>query len=64
LQLRSENTLGAAYPVTARVLENLIRLSQARARMELRDVVSVCIVFDRIYFYSDRNLTVFPYSNF
>jgi DNA replicative helicase MCM subunit Mcm2 (Cdc46/Mcm family) len=52
LQLRSENTLDAAYPVTARVLENLIRLSQARARMELRDVVSVCIGFDRIYFFS------------
>ena len=32
--------MGNSIPVTTRHLESLIRLSQARARMELRDVVT------------------------
>ena len=33
-------TKGGSIPVTTRNLESLIRLSQARAKMELRDFVS------------------------
>ena len=36
LTLRAQATLGDALPVTTRHLESLIRLSQARAKMELR----------------------------
>ena len=37
LKLRSENNLG--FPITTRVLENFIRLCQARAKLELREQV-------------------------
>jgi DNA helicase MCM8 len=39
LRMRSESTLGLTIPVTTRHLESLIRLSQARAKLELRDLV-------------------------
>ncbi len=39
LTMRSEASLGTSMPVTTRHLESLIRLSQARARIELRDEV-------------------------
>ena len=34
---------GGSIPVTTRNLESLIRLSQARAKMELRDYVCICV---------------------
>ena len=40
LTMRAQAKLGNSIPVTTRHLESLIRLSQARARMELRDVVT------------------------
>jgi DNA helicase MCM8 len=49
LSLRSKGVLGSGgsggdeLPVTTRHLESLIRLSQARARMELRDEVGGCM---------------------
>jgi DNA helicase MCM8 len=39
LTMRSEASAGQSLPVTTRHLESLIRLSQARARMDLRDEV-------------------------
>ena len=38
--MRSQAKLGNSIPVTTRHLESLIRLSQARARLELRDIVT------------------------
>ena len=40
LTLRSKVTLGDAIPITTRHLESLIRLAQARARMEMRTEVT------------------------
>jgi DNA helicase MCM8 len=40
LTMRSEATAGQSIPVTTRHLESLIRLSQARARVDLREEVS------------------------
>ena len=40
LTMRSQSTLGDSIPVTTRHLESLIRLSQARARIELREEVT------------------------
>jgi DNA helicase MCM8 len=42
LTMRSEASAGQSIPVTTRHLESLIRLSQARARVDLRDEVSSC----------------------
>lgn len=40
LTMRAQSSLGASIPVTTRHLESLIRLSQARARVELREHVT------------------------
>ena len=40
LTMRAEASAGQSIPVTTRHLESLIRLSQARARIDLRDEVS------------------------
>ena len=40
LTMRAQARLGNSIPVTTRHLESLIRLSQARARMDLRDTVT------------------------
>mmetsp|Transcript_21364 Transcript_21364/g.29081 ORF Transcript_21364/g.29081 Transcript_21364/m.29081 type:complete len:318 (-) Transcript_21364:637-1590(-) len=40
LKIREESNRGTAIPITTRQLESLVRLSQARARAELRDVVT------------------------
>ena len=40
--MRAQSSLGKSIPVTTRHLESLIRLSQARARLELRQV---CMCF-------------------
>lgn len=40
LTMRSEASAGQSIPVTTRHLESLIRLSQARARVELREEVT------------------------
>ena len=39
LLMRSQASLGKSLPVTMRNLESLIRLAQARARVELREQV-------------------------
>ncbi|KAL2913170.1 MCM DNA helicase complex subunit [Polyrhizophydium stewartii] len=38
-ELRSESMIGGAIPITVRYLESIIRMSEAFARMHLRDVV-------------------------
>jgi len=40
LDMRANASLGQSIPVTTRHLESLVRLSQARARLELRDEVT------------------------
>ena len=40
LTMRSQSVLGKSIPVTTRNLESLIRLAQARARAELRELVT------------------------
>lgn len=40
LTMRAQSSLGNSIPVTTRHLESLIRLSQARARLELREEVT------------------------
>jgi DNA replicative helicase MCM subunit Mcm2 (Cdc46/Mcm family) len=40
LKLRAESTFGVSFPVTTRVLENMIRLSEAKAKLELRTEVT------------------------
>ncbi|KAJ6699115.1 DNA HELICASE MCM8 [Salix purpurea] len=40
LQLRDHNTSADCTPITARQLESLVRLAQARARLELREEVT------------------------
>ncbi|KAD4384396.1 hypothetical protein E3N88_24564 [Mikania micrantha] len=41
LKLRDRNTSADGTPVTARQLESLVRLAQARARVDLRDEITV-----------------------
>nr|KJB16811.1 hypothetical protein B456_002G248900 [Gossypium raimondii] len=41
LQLRDRNTAGDGTPITARQLESLVRLTQARARVDLREEITV-----------------------
>ncbi|KAG4163926.1 hypothetical protein ERO13_D01G204700v2 [Gossypium hirsutum] len=41
LQLRDRNTSGDGTPITARQLESLVRLTQARARVDLREEITV-----------------------
>nr|XP_043613345.1 probable DNA helicase MCM8 [Erigeron canadensis] len=41
LKLRDRNTSADGTPITARQLESLVRLAQARARVELREEISV-----------------------
>ena len=48
LQLRAKQRGGDSVPVTARQLESLIRLAEARARMELREEVSEADAIDAI----------------
>ena len=40
LTMRAQSSVGASIPVTTRHLESLIRLAQARAKMDLREEVS------------------------
>lgn len=41
LQLRDRNTSADGTPITARQLESLVRLAEARARVDLRDEITV-----------------------
>ncbi|GAA0156192.1 DNA metabolism protein [Lithospermum erythrorhizon] len=41
LQLRDHNTSADSTPITARQLESLVRLAQARARVDLREEITV-----------------------
>ncbi|CDP06703.1 unnamed protein product [Coffea canephora] len=41
LQLRDHNTSADGTPITARQLESLVRLAEARARVDLRDEITV-----------------------
>lgn len=40
LWLRDRNTSADGTPITARQLESLVRLAEARARVDLRDEIS------------------------
>ncbi|XP_022145599.1 probable DNA helicase MCM8 [Momordica charantia] len=41
LRLRDQNTSGDGTPITARQLESLVRLAEARARVDLREEITV-----------------------
>lgn len=41
LKLRDRNTSADGTPITARQLESLVRLAQARARVDLREEITV-----------------------
>lgn len=41
LKLRDHNTSADSTPITARQLESLVRLAQARARVDLREEITV-----------------------
>ena len=45
LSMRTQATLGDSVPVTTRHLESLIRLAQARAKLELREEVIILIIY-------------------
>jgi DNA helicase MCM8 len=51
LTMRAQSSLGNSIPVTTRHLESLIRLSQARARLELREEVTEVYMYMYIYIY-------------
>jgi len=40
LRLRDRNTSADGTPITARQLESLVRLAEARARVDLRDEIT------------------------
>lgn len=40
LRLRDRNTSADSTPITARQLESLVRLAQARARVDLREQIT------------------------
>lgn len=40
LRLRDRNTSADGTPITARQLESLVRLAEARARVDLRDKIT------------------------
>lgn len=40
LRLRDQNTTADGTPITARQLESLVRLAEARARVDLREEIS------------------------
>ncbi|KAL2933827.1 putative DNA helicase MCM8 [Bienertia sinuspersici] len=40
LELRDRNTSADGTPITARQLESLVRLAEARARVDLRDEIT------------------------
>lgn len=41
LQLRDNSTSADGTPITARQLESLVRLAEARARLDLREEITV-----------------------
>lgn len=41
LRLRDQNTSADGTPITARQLESLVRLAEARARVDLREEITV-----------------------
>jgi DNA helicase MCM8 len=59
LTMRSESSLGNSLPVTTRHLESLIRLSQARARAELRDEVTAADASDVVQLLQESLLDAF-----
>eukprot|EP01034_Spumella_vulgaris_P023027 gene23027-29215_t len=59
LTMRSEASLGNSMPVTTRHLESLIRLSQARARIELREEVTEEDANDVVQLLQESLLEVF-----
>jgi DNA helicase MCM8 len=59
LTMRSQSSLGESIPVTTRHLESLIRLSQARARVELRDEVTEEDANDVVFLLQESLLDAF-----
>jgi DNA helicase MCM8 len=59
LSMRSQSSLGNSIPVTTRHLESLIRLSQARARLELRDEVTEADANDVVLLLQESLLDAF-----
>jgi DNA helicase MCM8 len=65
LQLRGHDTSGDGTPITARQLESLVRLAEARARLELREEITAQDAMVNTYsiIYPDVNITS-PVTNF
>jgi DNA helicase MCM8 len=59
LSLRSQASLGKTMPVTTRHLESLIRLAQARAKIELRDQVTAADADDVVELLQEAMLDAF-----
>ena len=63
LRLRDQNTSADGTPITARQLESLVRLAEARARVDLREEITVqdaMVSYTKMYpkfNYYDSNLT-------
>lgn len=63
LTLRAKASIGQSIPVTTRHLESLIRLSQARAKAELRDEVSDSDANDVVELLQESLLEAFTDEN-
>jgi len=59
LELRQKGSMCDSTPITTRQLESLIRLSQARAKLELRDVVTEADAKDIVSLLRDSLLDAF-----
>lgn len=68
LQLRGHDKSGDGTPITARQLESLVRLVEARARLELREEITpqdamvntYCMIYLVVYFLSP---VITPFSS-
>jgi DNA helicase MCM8 len=61
--MRSQASLGNSIPVNTRHLESLIRLAQARARMECREVVTKEDALDVVDLLNESLLDAFTLEN-
>lgn len=62
LKLRDHNTSADSTPITARQLESLVRLAQARARVDLREEITVQdAMVSKMHMFPKTRFTCIPY---